>query len=86
MIVIGSYLCVWHWAQAIVVPIQTAYVVLTRSMTAAVRNSSSLVPPSFCVMVLRWKAVAMRWSCVGFGRRSPASCSMLKRSNGRLAL
>ena len=30
--VIGSYLCVWHWAQAMLVPIHTAMVVFTRSM------------------------------------------------------
>src|SRR5262245_9694921 len=51
--VIGSYLWLWHWAQAIVVPIQTASVVLTRSTTATLRNSSSLVPPSLFVSVLR---------------------------------
>ena len=39
-------------------PIQTAIVVLTRSTTATLRNSSSLVPPSLLVSVLRWKAVA----------------------------
>ena len=51
--VIGSYLCVWHCAHAIEVAIHTDIVVLTRSMTAALRNSSSVVPPSLFVMVLR---------------------------------
>ena len=55
----GSYLWLWHWAQLNVEPIQTAIVVLTRSTTATLRNSSSCVPPSLLVMVLRWKAVAM---------------------------
>ena len=59
-----------------VVPIQTCNVVLTRSTTAAERNSSALVPPSVLVSVLRWKPVAMSWSGVGFGSRSPASCSI----------
>jgi len=48
-----------HWAHPIVVPIQTDIVVLTRSTTAAFLNSSSLVPPSVLVMVLRWNAVAV---------------------------
>src|SRR4051794_40437683 len=52
--VIGSNLWEWHWAQAIVRPIHTWYVVLTRSTTAAVRNSSSSVPPSSLFSVLRW--------------------------------
>ena len=42
-----------HWAQAIVVPIHTANVVFTRSTTATLRNSSSFVPPSLFVSVLR---------------------------------
>ena len=84
--VIGSYLCVWHCAQASDVPIQTVSVVLTRSTTATLRNSSSLVPPSLLVIVLRWNAVAIRWSSVASGSRSPASCSTVKRSNGRLRL
>ena len=44
---------VWHWAHAIEVPIHTDQVVLTRSMTAAFRNSSSEVPPSLLVIVFR---------------------------------
>ena len=60
--VIGSYLWVWHWAQAIDVPIHTVNVVFTRSTTATLRNSSSLVPPSLLVSVLRWNAVAMSCS------------------------
>ena len=38
-----------HCAQAIVVPIQVAMVVLTRSTIATLRYSSSLVPPSLLV-------------------------------------
>ena len=49
----------WHWPQAIVVPIQTDIVVLTRSTIATLRYSSWSVPPSLLVFVLRWKAVAM---------------------------
>ena len=78
----GSYLWSWHWAQAMVVPIQTAMVVLTRSTTATLRNSSSLVPPSLLVSVLRWKAVATSCSSVGSGSRSPAICSIVNWSNG----
>ncbi len=37
----------------IVAPIQTAIVVLTRSTIATLRNSSSFVPPSLFVSVLR---------------------------------
>ena len=39
--------------ELIEVAIQTSMVVLTRSTTAALRNSSSVVPPSLLVMVLR---------------------------------
>ncbi len=39
--------------QMMVVPIQTARVVLTRSMIATLRYSSSLVPPSLLVIVFR---------------------------------
>jgi len=84
--VIGSYLWLWHWAQAMVVPIQTAMVVLTRSTRATLRNSSSLVPPSLLVIVFRWNAVATICSSVGFGSRSPASCSSVNTSKGLLAL
>ena len=72
---IGSYLWSWHWAQAIVVPIQTAIVVLTRSTTATLRNSSSFVPPS---LLVRRVAVegggdrAARRSGSGAGRRRSA--------------
>src|SRR5207248_9460297 len=83
---IGSYLCVWHWAQAIDVPIHTVNVVFTRSTTATLRNSSSLVPPSLLVSVLRWNAVATSWSSVGWGSRSPAICSTVNTSNGLLSL
>ena len=78
----GSYLWVWHWAHAIDVPIHTMNVVFTRSTTATLRNSSSFVPPSLFVIVFRWNAVAVNCSSVGFGRRSPASCSTVNRSNG----
>ena len=70
----------WHWAHAIVVPIHTCIVVLTRSTTAAERNSSTLVPPSVLVSVFLWKPVATSCSGVAFGSRSPASCSMVNRS------
>ena len=69
-----------------VVPIQTVIVVLTRSMMAALRNSSGLVPPSVLVIVLRWNAVAMSCSSVGWGSRSPAICSMVNWSNGLFSL
>ncbi len=75
----------WHWAQAIVVPIHVLIVVFTRSMTATVRNSSSIVPPSLLVSVLRWKAVATLSSSEAFGSRSPANCRIVNSSNGMLA-
>ena len=84
--VIGSYLWLWHWQQAIDVPIQVVMVVFTRSTTATLRNSSSFVPPSLLVIVFRWNAVAMSCSSVGFGSRSPASCSIVNWSNGLFAL
>ncbi len=59
---------------------------LMRSATAAIRNSSSEVPPSSLFMVLRWNAVAIFWLSVGFGSRSPAICSMVNWSKGMSAL
>ena len=76
----GSNLWVWHSAHPMVRPIHTDQVVAVRSFTASTRNSSLSVPPSVLVIVLRWNAVARRvWSSAS-GRRSPASCSMEKRS------
>ncbi len=65
-----------------VVPIHVAIVVFTRSTTATLRNSSSSVPPSLLVWVLRWKAVATSWSGVGVGSKSPASWSRVNWSKG----
>ena len=45
-----------------------------------------MMPPSLVVTLQRWKPVAMSWSSVAFGSRSPASCSMVNWSNGRLRL
>jgi hypothetical protein len=59
---------------------------LTRSITAAIRNSSSSVPPSRFVIVFRWNPVATRCASVALGSRSPASCSTVKRSKGRSSL
>ena len=50
------------------------------------RYSSSMMPPSELMTWLRPKPVAIRWSSVGFGSRSPASCSVRNRSYGMLAL
>src|SRR5262245_1170165 len=83
---LGAYLWVWHGAQPMEGAIQTAMVVVTRSTTAALRNSSSLVPPSLLVMVFRWKAVAVSVSSSASGRRSPAICSMVNLSKGLFEL
>ena len=70
-----------------VVPIQTAIVVLTRSTTATLRNSSSLVP----ALVVGHR-VAMEGgrdellARSGSGSRSPAICSIVNRSKGMFAL
>lgn len=61
------------------------------SILASVGRGST-VPPLLwraswpLVRWLRWKPVAMRWLNVGFGSRSPASCSIARRSNGMSAL
>ena len=81
----GSYLCVWQRAQASVVPSHTVAVVSTRSITAAMRNSSSSTPPSSLICEFRWKPVATSSLRVGSGKRSPASCSTVKRSKGTSA-
>ena len=60
-----------------VVPIQTCIVVLTRSTTAATRNSSSSIPPSVLTIVLRWKPVAMR--CLGRRVREQIAGDLLDR-------
>ena len=61
-------------------------VVLTRSTTDSTRNCSRSMPPSWLISVLRWKPVATFCSVVGFGSRSPASCSIVNWSNGRSRL
>ena len=76
--VMGSYLWSWHCAQDAVKPIHTCMVVFTRSTTAATRCSSSSVPPSSLVMVLRWNAVANRVSALASGSKSPASMCSVK--------
>ena len=73
-------------AQATVRPSQTVDVVLTRSTMYAFRYSSAIAPPSKLIMWLRLKPLAIFWVGVAFGKRSPASCSMVKRSNGRFVL
>jgi hypothetical protein len=50
------------------------------------RNSSSMLPPSFVWRCRRLKAVAMRCSRVAFGSRSPASCHVRNWSYGRFSL
>ncbi len=77
-----SYGWLWHWTQPNVCPCQTSQVVLTLSMSAAMRNSSSSVPPSELFCVSLWNVVAMRSSWVGFSNKSPASCLMVNWSNG----
>ena len=80
---IGSYLCVWHWAQPTVRPSHTAPVVFVRSTVRSTRNCSASVPPSSLNDVFRWNPVATFWSAVAPGRRSPASCWVVNWSNGR---
>ena len=75
----------WHWQHPTVSPSHTAPVVLTRSTTASTRNCSGSTPPSWLIPVLRWNPVATFCDTVAFGSRSPASCSVVKRSNGMSA-
>ncbi len=79
---IGSNLWSWQTAQLAVRPIQTAEVVSVRSRAYRTRYSSLIAPPSLVVMLQRLKPLATRCSRVGFGSKSPASCSIVKRSNG----
>ncbi len=51
-----------------------------RSNMASMRNCSGSTPPSSLIIELRRKPVATTWSCVAFGSRSPAICSMMNRS------
>ena len=69
---IGSNLWLWHLAQPMVSPMKTCIVVSTLSLIAATRNSSSSVPPSVLVIVLRWNAVAIFCSRLAPWSRSPA--------------
>ena len=71
-------------AQPMVRPSQTVAVVSTRSTTYSTRYSSGIDAALGVAMWLRLKPVAIRWSSVGLGSRSPASCSMVNRSNGML--
>ena len=45
-----------------------------------------MLPVSALMRWLRWKPVAIFWSSVALGSRSPASCSTVNRSNGMLRL
>jgi hypothetical protein len=59
---------------------KTVAVVLTRSTTLRICTSSAIEPPSLVVTWQRVKPVAIFCSSVAPGRRSPASCSIVKRS------
>nr|CAA9289388.1 hypothetical protein AVDCRST_MAG63-4222 [uncultured Armatimonadetes bacterium] len=76
----GSYLWSWHRAQATVCPMKTVLVVSTRSMTYSAAYSSGIAPPSKLMGWLRLKPLAIFWSSVASGSRSPASCSTVNRS------
>jgi len=52
----------------------------TRSAEFFASYSFGCAPPSSVVWRIRLYAVATRWSRVGFGRRSPASCPTVNRS------
>src|SRR5579885_3151212 len=67
-------------------PSHTAEVVSTRSTTYSTWYSSGIAPPSKLIMWLRLKPVAIFWSSVACGSKSPASCSMVNSSNGILRL
>ena len=49
------------------------------------RYSASIAPPSSLVTCARLKPLAIFWSTVASGIRSPASCSTMKRSYGLLS-
>ncbi len=78
----GSNLWSWQTAQPAVNPSHTWPSVSVRSRAYRTMYSSSMIPPSLVVMLHRLNPVAMSWSRVGFGSRSPASCSTVNRSNG----
>ncbi len=60
--------------------------VSTRSTAFSMRYSSSIEPASVTVRLLRLKPVAIRWSRVAPGSRSPAICSITNWSNGMVAI
>ena len=60
--------------------------VSTRSTTYSTRYSSSTIPNSLLVRWFRLKPVAMSWSSVGLGSKSPAICSTVKSLNGLFEL
>ena len=82
----GSNLWSWQRAQPTVSPSHTVPVVETRSTTLSTKNSSAMMPISEFMRWLRLNPVAIFWSSVAFGSRSPASCSIVKRSNVRFRL
>ena len=82
----GSYLWSWQRAQVKVSAIQVDPVVSTLSITVSTNHSSSILPPSPLSRWLRLKPVAITWSSDGLGKRSPANCSMVNWSKGRLRL
>ena len=76
----------WQAAQPAVRPSHTVAVVSTRSLAYITATSSGMLPPSLVVMLQRWKPVAICCSSVRLGNKSPASCSVVKRSKGRFLL
>ena len=82
----GSNLCVWHRAQPIVNPMNAEDVASTRSIDVL---DLVLVGDRSALEVDHVIAVEARrhfLSRVAFGSRSPASCSTMNWSNGRLRL
>ena len=69
-----------------VMAIHTVETVSTRSTTYSVWYSAAMAPPSWLIMWLRLKPVAIFCSRVGSGSRSPAICSIVNSSKGLFSL
>ncbi len=67
-------------------PIQTVEVVSSRLTTYSTWYSSGMAPPSKLIIWFRLKPVAINWSRVASGSRSPASWSIVNVSNGTFRL
>ena len=82
----GSNLWSWHSAHPKVIPNHVVAVVRTRSLAYFARYSLSWMPNSVLFMLSRLNPAATFCDNVASDSKSPASCSLVKRSKGMFCI